>query len=705
MSSITGYPNQLKLAGALLAVAALVIGLMAVVFSAGPAQATTAPPAPDDGAAQQAAPRHAAPEPCPGETGNPNKEAARVVDAGHIALFDVWWNPEELELTNTSCPPTVKHVPEEDDGAGSITPARDDRAASNIDIDKTIIHIPNSARVNLNAAGTPYPEKWYDDLWNADAKEDRNSATRSEDEDPVGDGFVWALPACPPDGTAAAGDLCIAFSAALLNPLDWANLNDNDGVKIEYLLDHVHQVDIDKQDPRYTLAYDIPKGGATSKLEPLWDSSDLQVAKMQVAPGEYRRPTLFFTSRGTYEFQVHIRGNPSHATNRSDGLKPVSKDDSVTSDMRTYIIHVGVEADLGVTATANPATPAPTESVAVKIIASNSGPETVPSASVDVTLPSELTYSSHAPAGATFADSDGDGTWTWKVGRLAPKASQTLTIQAKVASNTHGQELVVKAAVSGTETIEITETDDNAQREVKEYSVPVADPDPTNDTGVAAIKVTDSTNTAPMFFVTRSVPENSAAGTNVGDPVGAKDPDSGDTLTFSLTGEGSDKFTVSAVSGGAQIAVADNAFLDFEVKPTHELVLGVSDGKNAHGNADPSVDHTIEVLIKVEDVKEKSGLTVSASAQSLPKGQNVTITAILGDLPEGHGPLTYRWLERGSLYNDRTVYHGHTDPTLSTMMVGGSGPATLYFTAEVSWTQNGNTTTLQSNEVLITWTD
>ncbi len=196
-------------------------------------------------------PRHAAPKPCPGEKGNTNDVAVSLVDSVHVALFDVYWNPVEKELTNTSCPPTVTHVPEQK-GRGGHT-ARDDRFPSSIDIDKTIIPIPNSAKVTLNE--TDYPKTKYGDLWIADAKEDRDTDDNGT-PDGVGDGIVWALPACPPEGTPASNDLCITFSAALLNPLDWTDLNEKDGFVVEYLLDHVHQTDIDRQDPRYTLAYE-----------------------------------------------------------------------------------------------------------------------------------------------------------------------------------------------------------------------------------------------------------------------------------------------------------------------------------------------------------------------------------------------------------------------------------------------------------------
>ena len=706
MDTIIRRKAQLSVA----AVAALAIfAVAAVMLLAGgtPAQATSAALTPDDGAALQrpqqtdktpTTSRHAPPPACPGETGNTNTEAAEVVASGHVALFDVWWNPEELELTNSSCPPTVTHVPAEyNDRNEPISPARDDRSPSNIDIAKTVIHIPNSAKVTLNE--TDYPKGEYDALWKADAREDRDIDGNGT-PDGVGDSMVWALPACPPAGAPAADDLCIIFSAALLNPADWVTADGKPNGKIEYQLDHVHQTDIDKQDPRYALAYD-----KDDLL--LWDSSDVGFAKMPVAPGGYERPQLFFTDRGTYEFQVHITGNPNHDSARTDGLKLVSEDKSVSSDVREYIIHVGALADLGVTATATSDNPAPGDTVTVTVTASNHGPEAVPATGVDVTLPPGLTYSSHTPAGDAFDDDNDDGVPTWKAGSLAAGATNTLAITATVDAETHGKELAVKAAISGTETLKITETDEQGNKTVERYPVLVLDPNSSNDTAAVTVTVATSPNTDPMFFVTRSIAEHSASGTSVGDPVRVKDPNSGDTLTFSLTGTGSDRFTTSSVSGGAQIAVASGAILDYEHKAVYDLVLGVSDGKDADGNDNDAVDHTIGVQINLEDVaNDPPTLLISASAQSVKKGVHVTVTATPSDLPAEPGPLTYRWIQRSSLHNEPTTYHGSTAPSFSTTMESGHGPITLYFSAEVSWTKDGVTTKVRSsNEVAITWTD
>ena len=709
MNTINRRRTQLSVA----VVAALAIfAVAAVMLLAGstPAQATTAALTPDDGAAQPrpqqtdktpTTPRHATPEPCPGETGNPKGEAASLVQSGHIALFDVWWNPVEKELTNTSCPPTVKHVPAQDavppspgNPGREATPAKDVRSPSDIDIAKTVIHIPNSARIDLNAAGTPYTSTKYPELWKADAKEDRDT-NGDGTPDGVGDGFVWALPACPPDGMAAADDLCIIFSAALLNLSDWTDLDAEAGVKIEYLLDHVHQTDIDKQDPRYTLAYDFPgTADATGKLTALWDSSDAQVAEMRVTPGEYERPMLFFTSRGTYEFQVHIRGNPDIQAD-----DPVSPDKSVTSDMREYVIHVGAEADLGVAGTVTPQSPSPGDTVTIAIAASNDGPDAVPATKVDVTLPPGLTYVSHTPAGDTFADRA--GVRTWNAGSLASGASKSLAITATVDAETHGRQLAVTAAISGTETVTITETV-NKVKTVTQYPVLVADPDPSNDTDTDTITVAARPNTDPMFFVMRSVDERSAPGTTVGDPVKVADPDSGDTLKYSLTGTGADQFTASSVAEGAQIQVADGANLDYEVKAVYDLVLGVSDGKDANGNDDNKVDHTIGVRINLGDVTDSFGATIKVSNTSPNVGEAVTFTVALQNPPAPLHELGYIFQERqGGRETERDASRGDFGSVERSKSAAGT------YTYDVGYWQwiNGNDKTnhIVSNVVTVTW--
>ncbi len=105
----------------------------------------------------------------------------------------------------------------------------------------------------------------------------------------------------------------------------------------------------------------------------------------------------------------------------------------------------------------------------------------------------------------------------------------------------------------------------------------------------------EAVNHAPVLgshLYEREVPENSAVGTPVGEPVTATDED-GDDLTYSFIASGDEtSFDIDASSG--QITVATGAALDFEgEKKVYTVHLQVSDGK--------LVDAT-EVKIRVTDV-------------------------------------------------------------------------------------------------------
>ena len=587
-------PMQLSI----MAVAALAVFAVAAVMllsGGNPAQATTAEnvtptsggghllplaadPTPDP------TPRFPGEPPCPGETGNTNS-LDPVVDSGQIALFDVWWNPHEGELTNSSCPPTVTHVPAGEDADLNPIPARDDRSASNIDIAETVIHIPNGAKVQLNE--TAHPKAKFQDLWDADEAESASG----------GDGYVWSLPVCPDSPATTA--LCLSFSAGLLNDADWVG-------DIVYHVAHVHQIDIDKQDPRYVLVYE----GPTKRDALRWNSQDLHYSDMPVPAGEYDRPKWFFTSPGTYEFQVNITGTPNPATDRSDGLPPVSLDGTVSSDIRTYLIHVGAESDLGVTMTAAPESPAPGDLVTITLTASNGGPDAAPSAKVDVALQDGLEYVSHEPTTATFgvfsdADTSDDEesentcpcetpefepTHTWSIGALAKDASQTLTIKARAAQGTRGQNFDVNAKISATQTV--TTTSGN-------FDVPVPDKVSSNDMAMRTITVPSIPNVDSMFGIRCIIDAVTAPRTHVCSAIVLADSDSADTidtLTYNLEGPHSEHF---------MLVKDTNRDIDIEVKesgyPRQPILLDltVTDGKDAHGNPDSSIDDRIKVVIIV----------------------------------------------------------------------------------------------------------
>ena len=72
---------------------------------------------------------------------------------------------------------------------------------------------------------------------------------------------------------------------------------------------------------------------------------------------------------------------------------------------------------------------------------------------------------------------------------------------------------------------------------------------------------------------TREVPENTAAGQNIGAPFLATDQDTGDTLTYSLGGTDAASFGIIESTGQLQTKNA----LDFEIKSTYTVTVTATD--------------------------------------------------------------------------------------------------------------------------------
>ena len=162
-------------------------------------------------------------------------------------------------------------------------------------------------------------------------------------------------------------------------------------------------------------------------------------------------------------------------------------------------------------------------------------------------------------------------------------------------------------------------------------------------------------NNEPQFAAerdSRSVGENATAGTGVGGPVTASDAD-GDALTYALTG--SSAFVIDAGSG--QISVASGAVLDHETQTSYSLTITVSDGKNAEGNADASVDDTITVTVSVVNVDEPG--VVSLESQADPPKAGSELRATLLDRDGGVGGVTWAW-QRSSDGTNWTAIEGGT---------------------------------------------
>ncbi len=123
------------------------------------------------------------------------------------------------------------------------------------------------------------------------------------------------------------------------------------------------------------------------------------------------------------------------------------------------------------------------------------------------------------------------------------------------------------------------------------YSVTITVSDGNGGSNTIAVAITVSdVNEAPEFTngtnTTRSVAENTAANTNIGNAIAATDPDN-DTLTYSLGGTNAAAFSINSTSGQLKTKAA----LDYETKTRYTVTVSVSDG---NGGSD-----TITVKINV----------------------------------------------------------------------------------------------------------
>ena len=136
-------------------------------------------------------------------------------------------------------------------------------------------------------------------------------------------------------------------------------------------------------------------------------------------------------------------------------------------------------------------------------------------------------------------------------------------------------------------------------------SVSVSDGNGGNDSIPVTISVTD-VNEAPSFATTtatRSIAENTASDEDIGSAVTATDPDTGDTLTYSLSGTDASSFSIVSTSGQLQT----NAALDYETKTTYSVRITASDSE---------LTDSIDVTINVTDVDENRAPTFTAGSST-----------------------------------------------------------------------------------------
>ena len=167
------------------------------------------------------------------------------------------------------------------------------------------------------------------------------------------------------------------------------------------------------------------------------------------------------------------------------------------------------------------------------------------------------------------------------------------------------------------------------------YSVTVTATDTSEaSNNSASITVTISVtevNEAPAFAsasTTRSVAENTVAGTAIGTVVSATDANN-DPLTYTLGGDDAASFDIDSMTG----QLKTNAALDFETKSSYSVTVTATDDSEASNNS-----VSITVTINVTDVNEGGITPVS---DRTPLVRDTIVNAIRGiddpaDVTEAH---------------------------------------------------------------------
>ena len=145
------------------------------------------------------------------------------------------------------------------------------------------------------------------------------------------------------------------------------------------------------------------------------------------------------------------------------------------------------------------------------------------------------------------------------------------------------------------------------------YSVTVKADDNNGGTATIDVTITVADVDEPPEFdsatATREVPENTEAGENIGAPVTANDPDTGDTPAYTLEGADADSFDIDSASG--QIQTKSGVAYDHEIKSSYSVTVKADD--NNGGTA------TIDVTITVADVERTAGVRLGHSRPRGPR--------------------------------------------------------------------------------------
>ena len=203
------------------------------------------------------------------------------------------------------------------------------------------------------------------------------------------------------------------------------------------------------------------------------------------------------------------------------------------------------------------------------------------------------TFSEGASATRQVAENSAAGT---SVGSAVTATDNDNDTLAYILSGTDAASFEIGSS-TGQITTKTGVTYDYEIKSIYSLTVGVSDGKGGTDTIAVTVNITD-VNETPVFSegdtATREVAENSSGGVNVGAAITATDPDSGNTLTYSLSGTDAASFEIGSSTG--QITTKSGETYDYETKKSYSVTVGVSDG---NGGTD-----SIAVTVNLTDVDE-----------------------------------------------------------------------------------------------------
>ena len=570
-----------------------------------------------------------------------------TITSGHYAVFDGYWDFDDKTLELNLCPPAVEHTMEtriDPDTEEETQVEVSTRTASNVDIQQTVIHINGSDfEHTLTAADV---EKY--DFFKVGDGDDADSL-----DDAIGQ-TVWWLKVDDPSTEDVDEDsaLAMGYSAALFESQYWYlddGTRSTEGLEpLQYEFEVIREPGIPADEQGHVFAFDDSDPAVGEDKTADWDSSEVDANALRLFPGNYHHFQWAFTKPGTYEISVQLKGHVRTKDDpRPDGAaadwEPISEKSVETSEVGRYVFQIGA-LDLN----KEPAF------VVERSVEEHSANNTLVGDPIPVYQgdDDDLTFTLSGPGHSVFsAEADADG-----------------NAQIKVADSAH--------------------LDHEARSEYR-LTLGVRDNKDHESNTDASVDSLISVKINVTNMPERSVAENSAGNTLVGDAIEVDNADA--STVYTLSGHGHGLFSVSRNSDNdAQIAVAADAIINYEDAPSYVLTL----------HADTAGTEDVRVAITVtDDPNEQLALTLTANPSDATQtvGTTVVFTGVATGSPVATSELHYAWGAQ-----DQGGGHGISESinTSTSFSVTGDRAATRVYDMRVGY--HGGTS-VESNEIVITW--